>query len=229
MTTINSQEDFLRALDENPQWLEAVRSRILDNELRQLPARFNAFVERTEAFMHRTEVFMVSMQRFVEQQSALNERLLQRLDRMEGDISGLKGDYARQRTLRDAPGIAEDMGLEYVRTLSERDLAQLARQGLDNDSLRERRDQLRSFRNADLVIETRDGVTTRYVAIEISFTADHRESDRAVRNAELLTEFTGATAVPAVASVRNDKYVERQVELGNIFWHPLEDRTPRPE
>ena len=58
MTTINSQEDFLRALDENPQWLEAVRSRILDDELRQMPARFNAFVERTETFMERTEGFM---------------------------------------------------------------------------------------------------------------------------------------------------------------------------
>ncbi len=215
MTTINSQEDFLRALDENPQWLEAVRSRILDNELRQLPARFNAFVERTEAFMHRTEVFMVSMQRFVEQQSAINDRLVQRLDRMEGDISGFKGEYARLKAVEDARGMAEDMGLEYVRTLSKDNLAQIAGRALSRESLRERRDQLRSFRNADLVIETKDGAATKYVAIEISFTADHRETDRAARNAELLTEFTGATAVPAVASVRNDKYVERQVESGD--------------
>lgn len=68
MNTINPQEDFLRALDEDPRWLEAVRSRILDDELRQLPTRFNAFVERTE-------VFMASMQRFVEQQSAINDHL----------------------------------------------------------------------------------------------------------------------------------------------------------
>ena len=66
MTTINSQEDFLRALDENPQWLEAVRSRILGDELKQLPARFDAFVERTEdiharvpkTFMEQTQAFM---------------------------------------------------------------------------------------------------------------------------------------------------------------------------
>jgi ElaB/YqjD/DUF883 family membrane-anchored ribosome-binding protein len=257
MTTINSQEDFLRALDENPQWLEAVRSRILDDELRQLPARFNAFVERTEAFMERTEAFverteafmerteafverteafmerteafMLQMQRFVEEQTAINTRLIQRMDRLEGDFSGFKGEYARMLAVRDAQGMAEDMGLEYVRTLSMDELAQLARNSLDRESLRERRDQLRSFRRADLIMETKDGATIKYVAIEISFTADHRETDRAERNAELLTEFTGAPAVPAVASFRNDKYVERQVERGDVFWHPLEDRTPRPE
>ena len=133
----------------------------------------------------------------------------------------------------DAWGMACDMGLEYVRTLSKGDLVRMAQNALDQESLRERRDQLRSFRNADLIIETKDGATTKYVAIEISFTADHRETDRAARNAELLTEFTGAAALPAVASVRNDKYndkyVERIVELGDVYWHPLEDRTPRPE
>lgn len=134
---------------------------------------------------------------------------------MEGDISGFKGEYARMKAVEDARGMAEDTGLEYVRTLSKDDLAQIAGRSLSRESLRERRDQLRGFRNADLVIETRDGGTTKYVAIEISFTADHRETDRAERNAELLTEFTGQAAVPAVAGVRNDKYVERQVESGD--------------
>ena len=229
MTIINSEEDFLRALDENPQWREAVRSRILGDELMQLPARFNAFVDRVEAFMERTEEFMVRMQRFVEEQTAINNRLIQRMDRMEGDFSAFKGEYARQRTVEDAWGIARDMGLEYVRTLSREDLGRFAENALDRGSLRERRDQLRSFRNADLIIETKDGTATKYVAIEVSFTADHRETDRAERNAQLLTEFTGDTAIPAVASVRNDKYVERRVELGQVYWHPLEDRTPRVE
>ena len=121
------------------------------------------------------------------------------------------------------------MELEYVRTLSKSDLGQMARNALDNESLRARRDQLRSFRNADLIIETRDGGATKYVAIEISFTADHHETDRAERNAELLTEFTGEADIPAVASVRNDKHVERRVELGRVYWHSLEDRTARPE
>ena len=144
-------------------------------------------------------------------------------------VINFQDGFLHDRAVEDARGMAEDMELEYVRTLSKEDLGRLAQNALDNESLRQRRDQLRSFRNADLVIETKDGATTKYVAIEISFTADHRETDRAERNAGLLTEFTGAPAVPAVASVRNDKYVERQVELARVYWHPLEDRTPRPE
>ena len=41
MTTINSQEDFLRALVENPQWKEAVRAQLLGEDLLQLPAKFD--------------------------------------------------------------------------------------------------------------------------------------------------------------------------------------------
>ncbi len=36
MTTINSQEDFLRALRENPEWKEAVRALILGEEQKRL-------------------------------------------------------------------------------------------------------------------------------------------------------------------------------------------------
>ena len=42
-TTINSLDDFLRALDANPSWREAVRTRILGEELLQLPVKFDAF------------------------------------------------------------------------------------------------------------------------------------------------------------------------------------------
>ncbi len=36
----------------------------------------------------------------------------------------------------------------------------------------------------------------------MTIVSDHCETGRAERNAELLTEFTGAPAVPAIASVR---------------------------
>ena len=37
MTTINNIEDLVRILDENPEWLEAVRTRLLTRELLELP------------------------------------------------------------------------------------------------------------------------------------------------------------------------------------------------
>ena len=84
MTTINSQEDFLRALDENPQWRDAVRDRILGQELLNLPARFEAFVQRMDAF--------------IEQQVILNKNLLERMDRIEADVAQLKTDVAGIKT-----------------------------------------------------------------------------------------------------------------------------------
>ncbi len=50
MTTIDSQEDFQGAQKESPRWKEAARTLILGEEVLQLPAQFNAFMERTEAF-----------------------------------------------------------------------------------------------------------------------------------------------------------------------------------
>ena len=49
MVIIHTADDFIRAMDENPEWLEAVRARILTRELLELPRRLeelSAVVER---------------------------------------------------------------------------------------------------------------------------------------------------------------------------------------
>jgi hypothetical protein len=222
VTTINSLDDFLQALDANPTWREAVRARILGEELLQLPTRFGVFAQEQAAFNDEQRAITAELKAFNEEQKVFNRNNEVRLNRMEGDMGTLKGEYARTRTIQDARGIASDMGLEYVRTLSREDLSRMAGSDLD-------RATLRSFRNADLVIEASDGVESRYVALEISFTADKRELDRATRNAELIRRFTGKTAQAAIASVRNDRESVDAVESGAVYWHPLEDRTPSPE
>ena len=82
MTTINSQEDFLRALSENPQWREAVRAQILGEELLRLPARFDAFVERMDGFVAEMKDFVAEQKQinaelkgFVEEQKQINAEL----------------------------------------------------------------------------------------------------------------------------------------------------------
>ena len=159
---------------------------------------------------------------FVEEQRTSHANIDPRLGRMEGDTGTLKGDFARTRTVQDAPGIASDMGLEFVRTLSSDELRDMAGNTLP-------RDIGRSFRNADLVIEATDRTDTRYIAMEVSFTADRRDCDRAIRNAGLITRFTEKAALAPAASVRNDREAAEAVESGAVYWHPLEDRTPSPE
>ena len=43
MARINTEADFLRALNEHPEWRAAVRAQILGDELLQLPVQFQTF------------------------------------------------------------------------------------------------------------------------------------------------------------------------------------------
>ena len=157
MTTINNQDDFLEALRNNPQWRDAVRAQILGDDLMELPAKFDAFVEEQKAHNEKLDAFVeeqgtthanldARLDRIdtrLDRMDTRLERMDTRLERMEGDTGTLKGDFARTRTVQDAQGIASDMGLEFIRTLSAADLSEVAGNALP-------RDVGRSFRNADL-------------------------------------------------------------------------------
>ena len=200
-TPINTFEDILDTMERDPALRDTLRRHILTDELLQMPLR---------------------LEQFITEQKDFNSNNLARLDRMEGDSGNLKGYWTRNTAVSDAAGIAHDMGLEFVRTLTPSDLMELAGDQLGLDTGR-------SFRRADLVIETTKDGATEYAALEVSYTADQRDSGRAIRNAGLLTQFTGRPATAGVASVRNTHEVEQLVESGELYWHPLEDRTPAPE
>ncbi len=247
MTTINSQEDFLRALSENPEWRAAVRAQILGEELLQMPARFNAFVEQMT-------VFVAKMDAFIDEQKEINARIAARLDSLEGhlgsltnsvgsltssvdslrnnvdrltDDSGwLRGFVTREAAIREAGVIALEMGLEYVRTVSKEELYRLALKAAQGKALS---NELRSFRLADLVIEATDGAVAQYIAVEASFIGGAYDVIRALRNADMLTEYTGQPARAAIASVRNHESINRQIASGAVFWHEIEERELRAE
>ena len=219
MVTINTSEDLLRALRENPEWKEAVRREILTEELMNLPARFDRFVASTEQFIEEQRQFNASVEGFM-------ARTDQRFARMEGDISEMKDTHAVSKTAREAPGIAREMGFRMVRSLTYDDLLEMdiAADTTDIDT-----QSLRSFRRADIVIEAvdEDGAT-HYIAMEVSYTADPRDTGRAIRNAGYLTRFTGCPAHPAVASIRNVDEIRDLINSGQVYWYELDDRTPRP-
>ena len=230
MTTINSQEDFLRALRENPEWKEAVRALILGEELLQLPARFNAFADEQRQVNKRVESDISDLKAGVQelnagqaQLQAGQRRIEARMDRQEYDNSTLKDWYTSSVARSSAETLPVDLGLEYVRTLTETDLDRMIRAAQPDLPL----NQVRSFRRADMVVEARDDSGTVYICMEASYTGDLRDSDRAQRNARFLTEFTGHRAIPVVASVRNINEVSALVDSGTVYWYELEDRyTP---
>ena len=207
MAMINTEADFLRALSEHPEWKASVRAQILGEELLQLPVQFQAFVQQ--------------QQQFNDQQRRFNDRFEARMDRIEGDISVVKGGHARSRGVDAAPDIADDLGLEYIRTVPRAELVAIARALIDADITAGDR---RSFRDADLIIEAASGAEAVYVAVEMSYTANRRDSDRAERNARYLAQYTGGPAHAAVASVRNDHELQSLINAGDIHWHQLAER-----
>ena len=235
MVIINTEVDFLRALSEHPEWRAAVRAQILGEELLQLPVQFQVFVQQQQQFNAEMQGFVAEqrqtnaeMQGFVAEQRQQNgrsearmDRIDTRMDRIEGDISVVKGGHARSRGIESAPAVADDLGLEYVRTISRAELVAISR-GLTDSAITT--GDRRSFRDADLIIEAAAGATTVYVAVEISYTADLRDSERAERNARYLSQHMNLPTYAAVASVRNDYALQQLIDAGKIHWHQLPER-----
>ena len=220
MTTINSLDDFLQALDDNPAWRDAVRARILGEDVLQLPARFDAFAEEQRVFNEEMRAFVKEQKVVNEEQRAWNRNATARFDRMERDMSTFKDFYVNRQPFTDAAGIAGDFGLEFVRILTSEDLSRMGGNNLP-------RDVHRSFRNADMVIEGTDETGVSYIVIEVSYTADQRDTNRAIRNAELITRFTGRPAQPVIASIRNDHRVQELIESGAVHWYEVRDHAGR--
>ena len=234
MVIIHTSDDLLRVLRENPEWRAEVRREILTEELLSLPARFDRFVERTEQFMEKTDRFVEKTEQFIDEQRQFNDRVEGfmvrtdlRFERIEDDISNMRGEYARNIAVGEAADIAEDMGFRMLRTLTRDDLRELLR---TSDTTGIATSELQSFRRADLVIEAADadGVV-HYIAVEISNSADERDTRRAIRNAGFLARFTGQPAHSSIASVRNDYRIQDTIDSGRVYWHALADRDPPTE
>ena len=267
MATINTIEDLLRLLDENPEWLEALRARLLTRELLELPqtvanlsaevaalsgkvadlstqmaalsaevaalsAEVKAFIAATNARLDKLESDVGVLKEDV---SVLKERhvlkedvkvlkedvkvLDRRTESMQGDLGIVKAGHARSAAERNAVAIVRDMGLRFTAVLTQADLYDLADRADTSDIPK---NTMQSFREADLVIEARDAQgETCYVAVEISFTVNGRDTERAIRNAELLTRFTGKAARAAVAGERMDDRVRERLDSGGVFWFGL--------
>ena len=150
-----------------------------------------------------------------------------RVKSIQDDLGPLKGSHARDAALREASIIAEDMGFQRTKTLTQDDLgALLARADTSGIPTNE----LRSFRRADLIIEATDpNGATCYIAVEISFTVNGRDTTRALRNAAFLTKFTGDRSYPAVAGLRRDDRIHGLIDSGEVFWYQLDPEVLEAE
>ena len=237
MTTITTIEDLVRLLDAKPEWLEALRARLLTRELLELPQqlaefaattnrRFEAMDRRFEAMDHRFEAIDRRFEAVDHRFEAVDRRfdgMDRRLDQLTRDVAPIKAAHARDAAVREADLIAEQSGLSFVRTLAYDEIGGLVRSADTSDVPV---NELRSFRRADLIAEAheRSGEPC-YLAAEISFTANGRDTRRAIRNAGLLERFTGRRAHPVVAGLRYDDRIQARIASGEVAWYQLDPHT----
>ena len=229
-TDIYTFEDILRILDDHPEWVEELRARLLTRELLELPDAFAKFVVETN---RRFEELTESTNRRFDETNARIDTLAadtsRRFDehtrdirKLQDDVGILKGAHARNVAARDYGWMTRNMGLLPIRILPINEVDGFA------IALREMgvaRNEFESFRLADILIEAADADgETRYIAVEVSFTVDERDTGRAMRNAEYLAELTGKPVRAAVVGANVDDRVRALVESGEVYWHRFSDR-----
>ena len=140
MTTINTFEDLLQALEQNPTLREAMRRHIMTEEVMQLPARVFRLEELVARIATQLEELTNVLTRFTEQTN-------QRLDKVETDVTELKEGQARLETGQarletDVAGLKEgqarlEEGYARLETRTERLEAGQARLETDVTELKE--------------------------------------------------------------------------------------------
>ena len=127
-------------------------------------------------------------------------------------MSALKDYFIKQDARSDAAYLAAEMGLTWTRTLEKVDLLHIwqaaERSGLPEGIPPEHR---RSFLYADIVVDALDPQDNKcFIAVEVSYTVQARDTDRAIRNAGYLTRFTGKPSYIAVTGA------SKLEEIGDI-------------
>ena len=269
MTAINTIEDLVRIMDERPEWVEAMRVRLLTREVLELPNTIAKLAETVEKFIDSTNKRLDSIAARLDQHDARFDAVDARFDQVDArfeavdarfdqvdarfeavdarfdqvdtrfeavdarfetvngsiqklrdDIAPLKAAHARNAAIDDAIAIASDLGLRRTKNLTRDEVWELT-ESVDTSGIPT--NELRSFRRADLIVEATDkNDEVCYVAVEISFTANGRDTIRAIRNAEFLNRFTGRRSYAAVAGLSRDNRVYEVFESGKVFWYQLD-------
>ena len=227
MTTINTMDDFARILRENPDWADAIRSLLLSKELLALPETFAKFAESNNRRME-------NLERGQEELRTGQKGILVRLENVEegqkrilDELGALKGSSMFLAARFEIPELVHRMGFRYLRKLSRNDLFHMV---ADNDTDDMPTPALRSFREADFIIEVADqSGATNYLTAEASFTVDERDVERVVRNAEYIRRFTGKPGRPVLMGVRYVNEVASVIDSSEIYWYQIDESVLAPE
>ncbi len=227
MATINTMEDIIRALDENPEWRQELRVRLLSPELIELPNTLAQLASEVRDFRVAVDRFVESTSRRLDALEAGQARLESGQARLEdelkqvrADIGILRGSHAAERARRNAATLARMMGFRLNSIFTIDELWQLI-DSVDTSEIHN--NILFSFVNADLIMDVVDAAgAASYIAMEVSFTVHENDASRAIRNSRMMSNFTGKPALPAIAGIHIGEEAQSFIDSGNVTWLGLE-------
>lgn len=213
MTTIDTFDDILAAMDRDPQLLEAVRERVLDEEIRRLPASVQELREMIAELRQMLRDYIAAtnerLDRLEAGQAELKAgqaRIEERQDRADADIkeikndmSDIKGQLVPLHARRMVGRIADVTQSRRPRWMENTEIIDISD---DADTSDVPPNELESFRAIDLamraVAKNVPGNPEQYIVIECTGTITRNDVTRAARNAEYMTRFTGKPAQAVV-------------------------------
>ncbi len=218
MTTINNTEDLIRLLDENPEWAEVLRARVLTRELLEVPQ---------------------TLARFIESANTRFDRLETEVSRLKEDVAVLKGDVAGMKVdVRYLKGVALDTSLhrKIIPRVSQRFGLRRAQivigpvQGIQpefRDAIEDAMDRgaidgerMDRVFLADLILRgvSQESRTPLWVAVEASHKVREADIGRAVETANILEAVFGESSVAAVVGLKIDPEDLRRTDEADVVY-----------
>ena len=213
-TPVNSFEDILNALEQNPDLRDRLRRHILTEELLQVPVRLERLEDSiskvqsdVQSLQHGQERLEEGQERLEKGQARLEEGLQStnlRLNQVTGDLGNLRGsDFERKVRYRAMYLASEQFGIENPDiALSQNDPRSPALHQAISRALRDGRitpAQSTDLNDADIIVS---GDDNRYAVIEVSITAANGDITRARTRANILRNATqGETFAAIVAAI----------------------------
>ena len=204
MTPINTFQDILDAMDQNPALRDALRRHILTEELLQLPAavhQLRADVEELKAGQARLETDMAEVKSDVTELKVGQARLETTAARLEtetspmgGHVSRLAGSDYQTRITRLAPRRLRDF-LGVQAALVQDNIPNIISNATQQDAITS--DEANALELADTVLSgvNADGDPV-YVLAEISITVQTGDINRAQHRSAILEKATGIPTLP---------------------------------
>ena len=223
MTTINTIEDLVRLLRDNPDWAEAVRQTLLTRELLDMPATLHSLLEVTSQTAANTNALTGLAERMLELQATSRESLdgiantLVRVERGQEDIhsqntrlEGRLGNFSGREYETWVGAQLHDLlwfayGMQRAETLHQpgpegrdSDLSRMISNRIADSALD--RAQAGDLRALDFLVTGIIGDQVTYVAIEASITGEKSDAIRANRRAAAIHRLFSQTCLATVVA-----------------------------